>query len=84
MQRALTAGYVIGFTCRCLDSPSTNASRVAKRVLAGGHHVPERDIERRYYRSLRNLPLAPLRAERARVFDNSAPSTAMLLLEIQE
>ena len=84
MRRALSAGYVIDFTYICLDSPSTNIGRVAKRVLAGGHHVPDRDIERRYHRSLQNLPAALILAERARVFDNSTPSTATLLLEMRE
>ena len=84
MQRALSAGYVIDFTYICLDSPSVNISRVAKRVLAGGHHVPDRDVERRYHRSLQNLPTALVHAERARVFDNSTPSTATLLLEMRE
>jgi predicted ABC-type ATPase len=84
MQRALSAGYVIDFTYLCLDTPRTNISRVAKRVLAGGHHVPDRDIERRYHRSLRNLAAALAQAERARVFDNSTPFTPKLLLEMRE
>jgi predicted ABC-type ATPase len=57
---------------------------VAKRVLAGGHHVPDRDIERRYYRSLQNLLVALVEAERAQTFDNSAPSEPTLLLEMRE
>jgi predicted ABC-type ATPase len=84
MRRALTAGYVIDFTYLCLDAPSTNISRVAKRVLAGGHHVPDRDVERRYHRSLQNLPIALVEAERAQIFDNSAPSEPTLLLEMRE
>jgi predicted ABC-type ATPase len=84
IRRALAAGYVIDFTYLCLDAPSTNISRVAKRVLAGGHHVPDRDIERRYHRSLQNLPVALVEAERAQIFDNSAPSEPTLLLEMRE
>jgi predicted ABC-type ATPase len=84
MRRALSAGYAIDFTYLCLDSPNTNISRVAKRVLAGGHHVPDRDIERCYYRSLRNLPIAMGQAERARIFDNSSPSEPTMLLETRE
>jgi predicted ABC-type ATPase len=84
MRRALSAGYVIDLSYLCLDSPSTNINRVARRVLAGGHHVPDRDVERRYHRSLLNLPTALIYAEHAKVYDNSAPSELTLLLEIQD
>jgi predicted ABC-type ATPase len=84
MRRALSAGYVIDFVFICLDSPTTNIGRVAKRVLAGGHHVPDRDVERRYHRSLQNLTAALAHVERARVFDNSEPGTPKLLLETLE
>lgn len=56
-----------------LRSVDLNISRVASRVLTGGHHVPEETIRRRYHRSVRNLfdlymPLATT----WEVFDNSA------------
>jgi len=84
MRRALSAGYEIDLTYVCLDSPSANIDRVAARVLAGGHHVPDRDVERRYYRSLQNLPVALVYAEHAKVYDNSAPSDPSVLLEIRD
>ena len=84
MQRALSAGYMIDFVYICLDSPTTNIGRVAKRVLAGGHHVPDRDVQRRYHRSLQNHPTALAHAERARVFDNSEPGEPKPLLETRE
>ena len=34
-----------------LEKPETNISRVAIRVISGGHHVPKDDIVRRFYRS---------------------------------
>jgi predicted ABC-type ATPase len=34
-----------------LEKPETNITRVAHRVLNGGHHVPKDDIIRRFYRS---------------------------------
>ncbi|MEL7237984.1 MAG: Zeta toxin family protein [Planctomycetota bacterium] len=36
-------------------SADENVLRVGKRVLAGGHHVPEEDVRRRYERSFANF-----------------------------
>lgn len=38
-----------------LDSPEEAKKRVAYRVKTGGHFISDNDIERRYYRGLRNL-----------------------------
>jgi predicted ABC-type ATPase len=48
-----------------------NLARIAKRVQAGGHDVPEMDVRRRYLRSLQNLPAAAGIADRVLLFDNS-------------
>jgi predicted ABC-type ATPase len=48
-----------------------NLARIAKRVRAGGHDVPEMDVRRRYLRSLQNLPAAAAIADRVLLFDNS-------------
>ncbi len=53
-------------------NPEINVARVARRVELGGHNVPETDITRRYYRSLRNFPLAMSRADYVILFDNSS------------
>ena len=45
--------------------------RVRRRVLQGGHDIPERDIRRRYGRSLANAPVAVALADRASILDNS-------------
>ena len=42
----------------------------SRRVLAGGHNVPEMDVRRRYLRSLQNLSAAGI-ADRVPLFDNS-------------
>ena len=34
-----------------LENTDSNISRVKNRVLNGGHHIPQEDIIRRYYRS---------------------------------
>jgi predicted ABC-type ATPase len=40
------------------ESVEINLARIAKRVRAGGHDVPEIDVRRRYLRSLQNRPAA--------------------------
>jgi predicted ABC-type ATPase len=53
------------------ESVEINLSRIAIRVLTGGHNVPEQDVRRRYKRSFANLPTAITRAHHAILFDNS-------------
>ena len=53
------------------ESVEINLARIAKRVLAGGHNVPEMDVRRRFLRSLQNLPAAAWLADRGILFDNS-------------
>ena len=53
------------------ESVEINLARIAKRVLAGGHNVPEVDVRRRYVRSLQNLPTAVENADQVLLFDNS-------------
>ena len=36
------------------ESVEINLARIAKRVLGGGHDVPEIDVRRRYLRSLQS------------------------------
>ena len=38
-----------------LKSPETCIDRIRFRVEKGGHHVPDNDVIRRYYRSLKNF-----------------------------
>ena len=54
-----------------LEHPALNAERVAARVATGGHDVPLVDIERRFERSIKNLPKALLLAKQADILDNS-------------
>ena len=53
------------------ESVEINLARIAKRVLGGGHNVPEMDVRRRYLRSLQNLLAAAAIADRVLLFDNS-------------
>src|SRR5262245_12489421 len=48
-------GYDIHLFYYWLDSADVAIGRVAERVRAGGHHIPEDTIRRRYARSVRNF-----------------------------
>ncbi|GDX83256.1 ATPase AAA [Deltaproteobacteria bacterium] len=71
IHRARQAGYFVRVFFIGTGDPRINASRVADRVIRGGHTVPIEKIVKRYERSLANLPLAIDIAHRVYVFDNS-------------
>ena len=51
----IEAGYYINLTYVFLTGPELSVSRVAGRVLQGGHDVPVADIFRRFGRSKKNF-----------------------------
>ena len=55
IRRAKALGYTVTLVFVYLSSPELAVNRVAKRVAAGGHNIPEAIIRRRYDRALRNL-----------------------------
>ncbi len=54
-----------------MDSPYLAKKRVAQRVLDGGHGVSDKDIDRRYYESIRNLKFVLPLCDRVELYDNS-------------
>jgi predicted ABC-type ATPase len=54
-----------------LDSPELAKERVRERVKNGGHGIPEKDIDRRYYESLENLRSILSLCDKVVIFDNS-------------
>lgn len=65
-------GYVVHLFYYWLRSPEMAITRVADRVRAGGHHVPDDTIRRRYSRSVRNfLELYRPVVTTWQVYDNS-------------
>ncbi len=80
IRRAKEAGYFIRLFYVCTTSPSINASRIAKRVMKGGHDVPISKIISRYYRSLTRCAIAANFADRTYVYDNSADGAEAQLL----
>jgi predicted ABC-type ATPase len=72
LRGCVESGWRIIFYYLWLPSPEDSASRVAKRVLEGGHSIPSHDIQRRFIPGLWNmrhlyLPLA----DTAAIYDNS-------------
>lgn len=51
IKKAKKLDYKISLIYLFLEIPQTNINRVKNRVLNGGHHIPQDDIIRRYYRS---------------------------------
>ena len=60
--------------------PSINSSRIARRVMKGGHDVPIPKIISRYQKSILNCKrVAPI-ADRVYFYDNSIDDTEARLL----
>ncbi len=55
LERFRAAGYETVIMFVSLESPEICKARVQERVLKGGHHVSDEDIERRFFRSKRNF-----------------------------
>jgi predicted ABC-type ATPase len=71
MLKARDRGFEVVLVYIGTNNVEINLLRIANRVLAGGHDVPEADVRRRYRRSLQNLPVAIQRADHVMLFDNS-------------
>jgi predicted ABC-type ATPase len=76
---ARTLGFEIVLVYIGTEKVEINLSRIAQRVLSGGHDVPEVDVRRRFSRSFKNLPVAIGRADHTLLFDNSAEQGYQLL-----
>lgn len=71
IQRAKNAGYFIRLFFVGTDTPSINASRIAQRVMEGGHDVPISKIISRFSKSITNCGIAAAIVDRLYVYDNS-------------
>jgi predicted ABC-type ATPase len=76
IQKAKAAGYFIRFFFVGTDSPTINASRVAHRVMEGGHDVPISKIVNRYYKSIGNCSAIAKLVDRLYIYDNSVDYAA--------
>ena len=80
IRRAREAGYFIRLFFVSTNHPSINSSRIAKRVMKGGHDVPIPKIISRYQKSIVNCKRCATLADRVYVYDNSIDDVDARLL----
>jgi predicted ABC-type ATPase len=80
IQRAKQQNFFVRLFFIGTDKPQINASRVAQRVMQGGHDVPIHKIISRYYKSIANCSLLSKIVDRLYVYDNSTENEVPLLL----
>lgn len=69
--RAKQAGFFIRIFFILTSDPAINASRIAKRVMKGGHDVPITKIVSRYNKSIQNCKTVAPIVDRLYLYDNS-------------
>ena len=84
MRRAKAKGFKVYLYFVSTQSPIINWERVKSRVLQGGHKVPKKKLDERYYKSLDNLFEALKIADRAFFFDNSESKLSTAFLNFAE
>lgn len=72
IRRAKAAGFFVRVFFVCTESPTINASRIARRVMQGGHDVPISKIISRYNLSVANCVEVARVVDRCYLYDNSA------------
>lgn len=83
MREARDRGYRVYLYFVATDDPEINLDRVRRRVMQGGHPVPEDKVRKRYRESIDLMTEASSVAHRAYIFDNSG-SKHKLLVEVKE
>jgi predicted ABC-type ATPase len=82
MQEARERGYRVYLYFVATDDAEINIDRVRRRVMLGGHPVPDDKLRKRYTKSIDLMTDACDVAHRAYIFDNSG-SKHKLLVEVQ-
>ena len=81
--RAKAAGFFVRLFFIGTTTPTINASRIAKRVIEGGHDVPITKIVTRYQKSMINCRFIAPYVDRLYVYDNSVDNqTAQILFRL--
>ena len=80
IRRAHEAGYFIRLFFVSTCHPAINSSRIARRVMKGGHDVPITKIISRYQKSIVNCRRVAVLADRVYVYDNSIEDAEARLL----
>ena len=85
IEKAKHAGYFIRLFFVGTNTPIINASRIAQRVIEGGHDVPISKIISRYSKSIINCAACALIADRTYIYYNSIDfEDPQLLFKINE
>ncbi len=85
IEKAKQAGYFIRLFFIGTNSPTINASRIAQRVIDGGHDVPISKIISRHSKSIINCAACAKIADRTYIYDNSVDfEDPQLLFKISE
>lgn len=74
-------GFQIRLLFVSLDSPIEHITRVEQRAARGGHFIPSKDIERRYYRSHENLKKAIPLVDYVDIFSNTSKCEIAVRIE---
>lgn len=83
--KAKAAGFFVRLFFIGTTSPTINASRIAKRVIEGGHDVPISKIVSRYQKSMINCRFIAPYVDRLYVYDNSIDNkTAQILFRLAD
>lgn len=80
IKKAKEQGFFIRLFFVGTASPKINASRIAQRVMNGGHDVPITKIISRYSKSIANCCVVVKEVDRVYVFDNSIEFKEPILL----
>lgn len=85
IRRLRDNGWRVELVYLILPDPELARQRVAERVAHGGHDIPDQDIERRFYRSIRNLFAVYLDvANRTRCFSNEGELPELVFVQEEE
>lgn len=71
LRTAQRRGYFVRLFFVGTEDPAINASRVARRVMQGGHDVPIPKIISRYFKSIANCAAVAREVDRLYLYDNS-------------
>lgn len=80
VKHAIELGYFVRIFFVSTGNPQINASRIAKRVMKGGHDVPITKIISRYSKSILNCQRISSVVDRLYVYDNSRDGEEAQLL----
>lgn len=84
LKEAENAGYAVLLIFIGISSPKLSESRVAMRVAAGGHDVPEQKLHDRFPRTMHNLKRALAEISNVLVYDHSDLDAGYRLVATRE